>query len=312
MDPAEIIRACMERGILVSSEDLKLMEAGLSVEEFMASKTQAPQVPPQEEKAGKITYRLRKSKIAETVTPAEILEQRKSNHETIKGLLLSKTSAVSISNAGEGQSVSLIGMVKRVGDGTFLLEDVTGEIEVSCPSGCNVSPGDVVCARGTVRGGRMLCSDVLYPDVPLLRSVGRIEATMLLVPGKGKPAAPADIILSTEAIDTDSKNIVFSSSPTHLCVYRDGKVNVTFYRSDDEISRQDAIGMLKKRLLRKTKALVADEESFLIEPVPDILWIASHGGEWIETYKGVTIVHTPEDSVRQAVIDLKTREARLI
>ncbi len=310
MGPGEIIKACMERGLLVSGEDLKRIEAGMSIDELLASKqTQPNEVPKGEEKPAKITCRLRRARPKGMITPNEILEQHKSKYDTIKGMLLSKTSAVSVGNVRDSAaSVSIIGMVKRVAEGGFTLEDVTGEMDVVCESK-GIDDGDVICARGPVKNGRMSCRNVLYPDVPLLRPIGRIEASMLLIPAAGKPAASADIVISTEPTETESKNIVLDSNPSHLSIHKDGKVNVLFYKTEGEVSQQDAINMLKKRLLKKPHGMLADGGAFLIEPVPDIFWIVGKGQDWIETYKGVTIVHSAE---KQAFIDLKTREAKLI
>jgi hypothetical protein len=313
MEPAEIIKACMERGILVSSEDLKRMEAGLELDKFIASKQQ-PQAQPQEEpKTGKTTYRARRAKPKDTMTPGDLMEQYKNRYEAIKGMLLSKTSAISIGNARDSAaSVSLIGMVKQLIESGFVLEDVTGEIEVVCDGSRPIEEDDVICVRGPVKNGRMFCKDMIYPDVPLLRPIGRIESTLLLLPKPGKPAATADMVLSTEPVETGAKNIVLDSSPSHLSIYKDGKVNVLFYKTGNGTSQQDAINMLKKRLLKKPGGLLVDGDAFLIEPVPDIFWVSGKGQDWIETYKGVTIVHTPDSSEKQVLIDLKTREAKLI
>ncbi len=311
MSPEEIVKACMERGFLVSSEELKRIEAGLGIDELLAAKQPQP-LSMEEEKPAKTTYRVKKAKHKGTVTPGEILEQHKNKYDAIKNLLLSKTSAVSISNTRDSAaSVSLIGMVKQAtGDG-FFLEDVTGEIEVVC-EGKTMEDGDVICARGPIKQGRMHCKDIICPDVPLLRAIGRIEATMLLAPKPGNPAAVADIVLSTEPLETESKNMVLDSSPSHLSIYKDGRVNVLFYRAENEVNQQEAINMLKKRLLKKPRALAADSDLFLIEPVPDIFWIVGKGQDWIETYKSVTIIHSTEDPGKQALINLKTREAKLI
>ena len=313
MDAEEIIRACMERGILVSGEDLKRIEAGLGVEDFIASKTQPVRSDVEDVKSGKLTHRLRKAR-QETITPADIVEQEKNRYEAVKGMLLSKTSAVSISNARDGAaSVTLIGVVRQKGESGFVLEDFTGEIGVVCDGGKNVDEDDVISVRGAVKNGKLACKDVIYPDVPLLRPIGRIEASLLLMPKSAKQAAVADVVLSATPTETEAKNIVIEASPSHLNLYKGGgKVSVIFYRTADEMTQQQAINMLKKRSLKKPAGLAADAGAYLIDPVPDILWITGKGQDWIETYKGVTIVHSPEGSDRQAFINLKTRESKLI
>ncbi|MBM3303553.1 MAG: hypothetical protein FJY76_00510 [Candidatus Aenigmarchaeota archaeon] len=335
MEQSEIVRACLERGLLVSIEDIRRVEAGLSIDELLASKqpqqAAAKPQPADEEKAGRLSHRFRKPKAKETIAPSDILEQQKSRYEALKGMLLSKTSAVSIGNARDSAaSVSLIGAVKRATENGFVLEDVTGEIDVLCDSSkaAGVEEGDVVCVRGPVKGGRLLCKDIIYPDVPLLRPVGRMEASMLIMPKAGSPAAKADIVLSAEPVEAaeteakSAKNIVVEASPSHLTLYKDGsRFNILFCRTESEISQQAAINMLKKRSLKKPKGMIADNDAYLIEPVPDILWIAGKaskagagqaGHEWIETYKAVTIISLPEGSGKQAFINLRTREAKLI
>ena len=314
MEQGEIVRACMARGLLVSGEDLKRIEAGMSIDELLASKQM--QQPQQEERAGKLTYRFWKTKQKETVTPSDILEQQKNRYETIKGLLLSKTSAISINNARDNAaSVSLIGMVRQVTENGFVLEDFTDEIDVACEGSkpAAVDEGDVISVRGPVKNGKLLCKDIIYPDVPLLRPIGRIDASLLLITKQAKPATGSDVILSTNPIESDAKNIIINASPSHLGIYKDGrKVNVLFYRTEGEMDQQAAINMLKKRGLKKGRGFVADGEAYLMEPVPDILWIVGKGRDWIETYKGVSIIHTQENSEKQAFIDLRTREAKLI
>jgi len=310
MDAEEIVKACLQLGVLVSGEDLKRIEAGLSVEDFIASKTQAVMPEVDDGKQSKLTYRLRKTK-QDIITPADIIEQEKNRYEAVKGMLLSKTSAISISNARDGAaSVTLIGVVRQKGESGFVLEDFTGEIEVVCDGDKNVDEDDVISVRGAVKNGKLVCKDVIYPDVPLLRPIGRIEASLLLMPKPAKPAAAVDAVLSTGPVETETKNIVIEASPSHLNLYKSGgKVSVIFYRTADEMTQQQAINMLKKRSLKKGKGIAADAGAYLIDPVPDILWIAGKGQDWIETYKGVTIVHSPEGSERQAFINLKTREA---
>ncbi len=312
MNTEEIIKACMERGLLVSSEDLKRIEAGMSIDELLASKEQERQMQHEEKKPAKTTCRVRKARPKGKITPSEILEQHKNRYDAIKGMLLSKTSAVSVTNVRDSAaSVSIIGVVKRSTKSGFALEDVTGEMDVACESR-DIEDGDVICCRGPVRNCRMSCKNVIYPDVPLLRPIGRIEASMLLIPSSTRSAEKADVVISTSPIETEAKNIVIDSNPSHLTIYKDGKVSVLCYKTEEETNQQDAINMLKKRLLKRPRGVVADGDAFLIEPVPDIFWIIGKGQDWIETYKGVTIVHSAENSERQAFIDLKTREAKLI
>ena len=220
-------------------------------------------------------------------------------------MLLTKTSAVSISNAKDSRApVALIGVVRRSAASSFMLEDMTGEIEARFESPFPVDDGDVVCARGPVAGGVMQCKEVLLPDVPLIRATGRMDARLLLTSGKSDEGC--DVVISTAPIDTDTKNVVVGDSPSTINLYKDGgRVCVLFYKNTDGLAPQDVVSMLKRRCLRLPKPQVA---SCVIEPVPDILWVSGAGKSWTEIYKGIRIVHTCGGS---AAIDLSSMETKL-
>lgn len=309
MEPSEIVRRCFEHGLLVSSEDIRHIQEGLDIDEFIRSKQ--PEIRKSEEREGRITTRLKKFEQKSAMTPKDSIDCYKNKYESLKNMLLTKTSAVSVGNARDSMvSVPLIGMAKQLNEKSFLLEDATGEIEVLYDGKAALENDDVICARGPVRGGKMVCKDIILPDIPLLRPIGRIEASLLLVP---KPMEitnmNADVVASTEPLKTETKNIVMDSSPSHLGIYKDGKVQLLFYKPEGSMSQQEAINMLKKRFLKPPNSLAAGLEAFLIDPVPDILWMVGKGQDWIETYKGVTIVHSFEKPV---LINLGTREARFV
>ncbi len=316
MEPSEIVRRCLEHGLLVSYDDVKRIEKS-GIDEFVASKRQEPGPGMEEdkEKEGRIMIRHRKFEQKNTVSPNDSVGYYKNKYETLKGMLLSKTSAVSIGNAHDSMaSLSLIGMVKQLGERSFTLEDTTGEIEAVYDGRAALDNDDVICARGPVREGKVVCKDIILPDIPLLRAIGKIEASLLLLPKPMETAGlGADIIASTEPVKTDAKNIVISSSPAHISIHKDGKVQLLFCMPESGMSQQEAINMLKKRYLKlpapqkSLACLAAGQDAYLIEPIPDIFWLLAKGEEWIETYKGVTIVHSFEKPV---LINLGTREAR--
>jgi hypothetical protein len=303
MDQSEIIRACLERGILVSEDDIRRMEAGLSVYDFIASKAQRDNPQQQDGKTGRIVCRVRKPKAASEITPADIVESRRKKYDAIKSMLLPKASAISISNAGDSRvQLSVIGVVKRLSPDGFVLEDPTGEMEMRSDAK-GVAEGDVIGCRGPVSGSRMICKDIILPDVPLIRPIGRAAASLLV---GAKPSGQADVVASLEPVQTDAKNILLDGSPSVLSVHKDGaKVVVLFFRPESPVGPQDAVGMLKKRCLKVPAT--SDAESCVIDPVPDVFWIHGKSGDWTEIYKGVLVVHTSE---RSCLINLETKEAK--
>lgn len=286
MDKMEMVKRFYERGVLPSAKELEAVpggcagplpgNAGLSV-------TAAP--------CGK----------SKKLSPQDIINYYNSKYEKIKGMLLKKTDAISITNAKAGPGpCSIIGIVKGMTQLGFMFEDPTGEIEVvkSGMGGLEMAkPDDVFGLSGLVRENRFFPKEIAWPGIPLNHHIGRIAGASMALSG-----SPLEIRVSD---GSTAKSIKIGETPEWITISRGQDRFLVLAFMAGSTTREEAAHYLERRSLPEPSPIRTTEPSCLIGEIPDILWLIQEGN-WSENYKGITIISCGPNS--STGVDLGTRE----
>ena len=255
----ETVKKLIENGILPTQDILKKIEK-YGIESVL-------------KKDKKMSIEKRAINTLEKLTPKDFFHYYTNKYEGIKSLLLKKMSAISINQAKNSfLPVSVIGMVQEKTPSGFILEDPTGRIEVISQED-SIKPDDVLGVTGPVREQKLFAEKIIWPDIPLTHKTKNIPITITL------------------SLEKNKNTIVPDTNPFWCDIwYENEKITLLAYRPENEIERQDAFELLKKRHLSPERnQIIFIEDHFLIEPVPDVFWIISQK-EWNAIYKGVTVV----------------------
>ena len=201
-------------------------------------------------------------------------------------------------------------MVRELLPTGFVLDDPTGDITVVSKDH-GLETGDIVAVSGTVREGKLFSDQITLPDIPLTNTINRIENTNLFlsytsdnVPG----LRPHDVLVTK----TPTKHRLSTSdfpNPAWIKISGQGNVFLLVYEPGEDLKKEDAIHFLKKRYINpRTPVITKSRDPFLLEPIPDIIWLVS-GSNWAESYKGVTIISCRDTTTR---INLNTREVNFL
>ena len=255
----ETVKKLIENGILPTQDILKKIEK-YGIESVL-------------KKDKKMSIEKRAINTLEKLTPKDFFHYYTNKYEGIKSLLLKKMSAISINQAKNSfLPVSVIGMVQEKTPSGFILEDPTGRIEVISQED-SIKPDDVLGVTGPVREQKLFAEKIIWPDIPLTHKTKNIPITITL------------------SLEKNKNTIVPDTNPFWCDIwYENEKITLLAYRPENEIERQDAFELLKKRHLSPERnQIIFIEDHFLIEPVPDVFWIIAQK-EWNAIYKGVTVV----------------------
>lgn len=334
MDKREILKALLSRGIMVSPELLENMSedkfrlvlenseaSALVVDSVMAAKpaerpeaagTATGVAAHAQEPPPSLSIEVMQFQESRRLGPADFAAYYNKKYIGIREILLKKTSAVSISNAGNGAPVTVIGMVRDVRPNGFAIEDPSGSLDVSMKTdGLGIGEDDVIALTGMARQGRMFGKEITWPDVPLTHPVMTIDATVVFSENLEAGQPGADMVCSPAKITHEQSGAsAILPNPAWITISRPGRhVTLLVYRPDREAGLADAVEMLKKRHLSPGRgSLKGPDDPFLLERIPDVFWILS-GEKGIKTYKGVTILSCGKASIR---LDLATRKAEFI
>ena len=287
MNKKEIVKQFLEKGILLSPESLQEIDEAA----FQPKNQAVLQRPEKTQEEPGIKINKRKIKEKTRLTTADFAKYYSNKYESLREIIQKKTpNALSINNAKNEQSkISIISMVKELTGQGFAAEDPTGEIEVVSRQA--PSDDDVVGVTGIIREGKLFADEIIYPDVPIIREIGSIDTT---------------ILLTTKQTDTSS--ITPESNPQHIELTQNkNKITILSYKPKNQIDKNKAIELLKKRHLSPTRSEIkTTEDVFVIDPIPEIFWIISHE-KWSHIYKSILIL-----SCEQAKVNLKTKEFELL
>jgi DNA polymerase II small subunit/DNA polymerase delta subunit B len=302
MQSQDIVRELTKKGVLVTPEILKKIKDD-------PGSIQDLQKKPKTGAKKRLSVKIIALKNNNRMSPQDFTAYYNNRFSKIKNMLLKKMDALSINKVKEEFSqVSVIGMVREKTAQGFILEDMTGEIDVV--SNESVKQDDVIGITGAVREGKLFQSEAIWPDVPLTNKPNTItETTLLLTTFLDENLVKtidgfslvfffgkADIDLSD-----DKKTKLFElQNPCSATINKEGKdYNILVYKPPEPIIPKEAICYLKRRHLSPKKDQIKSTiDQFIIDPVPDLFWVVSNQRH-IERYKGVTLIMGKEnDAVR--------------
>ncbi|MBI2675405.1 MAG: hypothetical protein HYX24_03035 [Candidatus Aenigmarchaeota archaeon] len=297
MQKHEIVRRFLDEGILISPQLLASLE-NENLEEAI-SEAKAVNAPVFSSKKP-YEVSIQKNEIRGKLEPADMASFYKSKYEGIRDLLKNRVDAVSINRLGNvfGDTAA-IGMVSELFPNGFVIEDTTASIQVISKERPDID--DVIAVKGAVRENRIFASEVIYPDIPILRKIKSLSMSIAFLEA-GQQAA-ADIRFSFEPADACK----LIPNPAHIRVKKDGEsMYIVAYQPPSEIGIRKAAELLKKRHLMLDKSQIkAGSDCFILREEPDIVWIMSRTSEKL-VYKGTLVVCGP------AVINLQTKHVDFI
>ncbi len=311
MNKKEIVKKFLEHGVMLSPEVLDKINEN-NIEDFLSRAAKTEKTRPKGTKETGIKIRMREAIQKQKMSTKDFIDYYNNRYNGIRNVLIKKMSAVSVGNAKKSFSdVSVIGMVKEVAVAGLVLEDPTGEIDVVLKNKEGINHDDVIGIKGFVRENRLFANEVIFPDVPLTRPIGSIDASILLttkITERVKEVMKeTDLVFTLENNPNTLETIKPNSNPGWITLSKNNKeLNLLVYKPENKVAIKQAVNLLKKRHLPTPKnKITGPDDLFLIEPTPDIFWLVSDE-KGAETYKGVTIISCgPDSAVR---INLKTRE----
>jgi len=301
----QIVRQFLEEGILLSPEALsKITEKNLEKTLEQAREEGKLVFSLKEEQEG-FLIEVRKIQKKQKFTAQELARYYNSRFEGMRGLLEKKMDGlVSISNAKKSLApVSTIGMVREATQRGFIIEDTTGEAEIITKSE-EPQPDDVIGVKGHVKEGKIFTEEIAWPDVPMNRHNNRPQIQLVL---SEKDSHKSEYVITPEAVSGPDRKKSTLPNPGWITITREGvQATVLVYNPNRSVSQKEAFGWLKRRHLLPDKTQIrSTEDPFLIEPIPDLVWIIGPE-QWSESYKGVIIVCS--DGTRSAEVNLEKGE----
>lgn len=325
MDEKEIVKVFLDMGMQLSAEALSLIKNNpeLIINEIKKSKIR-PFIVTQDyvkkiltsyeaESEGKYQIKTLKTFSVEK-KPIKIEDYVKhflSRYEKMKNILrnsLEKT--ISINKINENTTnFSIIGIVREKTTSSLILEDPTGDIEVSFEGLMkqkirDIDTDDIIGVVCKKIGGNYLASKVIFPDVPLEREINKTnEEIHIVVTNEDLEERKGIILINIDKIKEpvlqEIKNVKILLIPK------------TFFKNiDEKINSEILQKVLKKRHLYPTflPDLSFGEDNLFLEEVPDIV-LSNLEPKVYKNYKGTTIISLPGKDT-YFIINLKTREVK--
>jgi hypothetical protein len=307
MDKQSLVREFLKKGVLVSPTALEEMEKDKSKGELHPKEPGSCVVLGEKKKGIRCT--LKGTVIPSSITPQDAVRAYRERFEKLRGMMLRKTDAVSVKNAAkESSKVSVIGMVREVCEGSFLLEDTTGTITVR--SAAKVLPDDVVAATGWVRDEVLIAENLSYPDISISRDVGSASGRLLLSFAPGPGLKDVDVTMTPDTLK-DAYGEKRMQIPTWAFIEdaNGASVSVFVYSHEGLADKELALSWLRRRVVG-SPGPYAKGSAPILDKEPDIFWIIGKNEPWSTNYKGVTIISFGKG--RQALVDLRTRHVSII
>lgn len=297
MQKHEIVRRFLDEGMLISPQLLTSLE-NENLEESISEAKAVNALVFSSKKPYEVS--IQKNETKGKLKPADIASFYKSKYEGIRDILKNRADAVSINRLGSvfGDTAA-IGMVSELFPNGFVIEDTTASIQVISKERPDID--DVIAVKGAVRENRIFASEVIYPDIPILRKIKSLGMSIAFL--EAGQQATADIRFSFEPLDACR----LMPNPAHIRVKKDREsMYIVAYQPPSEISIRKVTELLKKRHLMLDKAQIrAATDYFILKEEPDIVWIRSKtSGKLV--YKGILVVCGP------AAINLQTKHVDFI
>ena len=280
-----IIQKFLKEGILLSPDALEKADE-INTEQLLDQAKNQKQIVFAPEKPNELTTTVRELVAKEKMSPQDFISHYNTHFNGIRGLLLKKlTNPVSVSNAKKSLSCSTIGMVRERTQRGFIIEDTTGWAEVVSKSE-DVVEDDVIGLKGSTKEGVIFAEEIVWPDIPLNHKASAPDIDICL--SLKKEARPT---ISPQTAHVASKDFNLSNPAWVTISLGDQAMTILVYNPQRNIPKKEPISWLRKRHIRPARDQIKwPEDPFLIEPIPNILWIVQPGDQWKEMYKGVAVI----------------------
>ena len=306
----EIIRQFLREGVLLTPESLeKITEQNLESLLVQAREGKALIFSPKEEEASpeEIVVDVRKPQRKQKLTPQDFAKYYNTRFEGLREILAKKLgSAISASNAKKsGGPVATIGMVAELTPRGFTIEDTTGWAEVISKAE-DIVPDDVIGVRGAVKEERIFAEEIAWPDVSMSHNHSNPPMKILLT--ETGEQTPETLVITPEAVSLSGKKHSLPN-PGWITLSKDSQAaTILVYSPGKPVTAKEAFTWLRKRHLFPSKEQIrGTDDPFLIEPIPNLLWIVQ-AEKFKESYKGVMIIAS--DGKEPIEVDLGTGEVK--
>ena len=235
-----------------------------------------------------------------------------------------------INKLSYGTEAILIGMVREVSEKSFKIEDKTGSL--NCFSGDIPIEDDVVAVKGVMKKDGFIVDRIYYPDVPLTHKTNNTKEDCYVIFSK----KTTDISRETSFIFTKELDKKITKKTKSTIITSEEKINlpnINNFREPFlvEINGVKVFvvnlerGVLEKKLNEKdSKKIITlllkrrhflpfefkEGDPYLIEEIPDIVFVTGLGEPFFLNHKGITIISVDEET--SYLVNLKNREVEEI
>ncbi len=298
----QIVKRFLMEGVLLAPETLeRISESNLENAIGEAVQSGAIVFSFQDEKPDAVVE-VRKLQKKLKLQPQDFAKHYNARFEGLRDMLQKKMEGVvSVANAKKsGSTISTIGMVREQTQRGFLIEDMTGSAEVISKTE-DVNIDDVIGVKAAVKEEKLFAEEIMWPDISMSHKHSRPAMEIILAEKDGHEG---EFVITPDAIYTDKKKTSLPN-PGWITITKGGaNVTVLVYRPDKPASQKEVLTWLKKRHLCPDKNHIrGTDDPFLIEPIPDLVWIVSDE-QWTEIYKTVVVISS--DGKIPADVDLAT------
>jgi len=303
-----IVRQFLSDGILLSPAALeKISESNVEQMLEKARKSKAFVFTFTEEQP-EPSLEVRKTQKRQKLSPQDFASYYNTRFEGLKAMLQKKAeSVVSVANAKKsGSTVTTIGMVREPTQRGFTIEDTTGWAEVITKAE-DVVADDVIAVKAGVKEEKLFAEEIIWPDIPMGRPHNHPDMKILLADKDGHKVEEDTIVVTPEAVHGFDKKKVSIPNPGWITMNRESAaVTILVYKPEKPVTQKEVLAWLRKRHLCPDRSQIrGTDDPFLIEPIPDLLWIVQ-AEKWKESYKGVIVISS--DGKEPAEVDLGAGE----
>ena len=225
---------------------------------------------------------------------SDFVEYYGKKYNVLKDIISKKLNPNSIDKAKTFSEASIIGMVYEYTNNGLVIEDPTGKLEIRCNRD-GVLLNSVLGFIGKIKEGIMLADRIIYPDIPLDNEIRSLNMG-LVFSEKGQVLEN----LKTVSFNQQEGLVSVLTNPGYVKINKE--LVVLSYKPKEEIPKERVVIFLKNRFVTEE----TPSEKYLIKDAPSIFWIDQEK-QWVENYKGVTIV-----SGKEIKIDLKDRKVEFL
>ena len=279
MRKEDIVEKFLEQGFLLSPKMLDTLTDDCIENIFSISKT-ANNIVIQEIKKPKHILKSTNVKEQEKLSPKNFIEYNKTKYDTIKIILLQKTKPISIDKCKQNTDATIIGFVIDRTQQGYVIEDTTKKIEIRTSE--NLQLNSVLGFSGKLKENMFFVEKTTFPDIPLDNEIKTTNLTICF--SEKHSTKNADILITLEGKENENTLVLQTPGKGKL-----NDIKIISYKPEIPLKKEECMKFLKYRFIPETKP----NTNFIIKEVPDIFWIVQDE-EWIENYKGVTIISTKD------------------